>query len=908
MNVVNRAIGSIEIDHTGIVKARRVVEVESRKISDTMTQIGSGARAAGVRMREFASMALDAFGQLANVMAGITLAGTAAANNLNRMNTMFRVLSGGEAAAARNMEELTELAERLNQPIQDVVEGATALLPSIRRTNADLSDAVSIAQRLAILDPAQGVEGAAFAIRELLGGEYRSLVARFELDKSRLQGIVEDAGNNTQALIDGLGEYVGELGLTEDALAEMGESGINAFAQLSSEVQMGLGEAFTPFLKDFVLPAVQGLRDLVSELRQINPQIISLAGGISSVLAAGSIAGKFGIQLPGAGTLAKAGVLGAAGVGGVGLGLGAVQAGANLGVGGLERFQGLDTRQIADEIGNTFRQLLVVVTDGFFDLIMRIRTAGADLEKALKNLIAGIVEPFDPGQAAAIRQEAVDWYQTVTDQIAADLAASRENIVKPIAQTVTPEAIAPEVEEAVVETRNYAAELKAALSTAQPAVRFTEEQLSAFADFQTSLKEIEAQAQADRLASIAAYEQRRSELLESWRQTDARREEDQLREIDATRRRLRLTLTGSNVGADMAGRLSAQIAGVESSAQAEEVEATIEHLERMAEIRSEYAERGEQSEREREQNLTDLKVAAARLDAVAVWRAQQKASQEGADEQERTLQQAVDDQQELFNQRIASIRLEGQIEAEERAVQMARAEQDRQARLAQMDAQQQADLQRIADRAEERRHIETNSFMQLHNELAVAAGQHQSTMFNIQKTGQEELEGLYRQFFEDMVGVQQAATADVAPTLEALKPAIDVASQWMNDVAGRLGNVRAGALGILGAQRASDQFNGIREMAQQIGQAIDFQLRPIIGGTAGGRASDLAAASAAAGGGGYAAMIGDARERAGINIENINVGSGDALGDDEQRALEVLYQALNRAAGGGSGGGFGRGM
>lgn len=69
----------------------------------------------------------------------------------------------------------------------EVLNVMSALSPTFKADKKKIQNAMQAAAILAQIDPTQGFEGAAFAIREAASGDTRSLAARFELSPSQLK-------------------------------------------------------------------------------------------------------------------------------------------------------------------------------------------------------------------------------------------------------------------------------------------------------------------------------------------------------------------------------------------------------------------------------------------------------------------------------------------------------------------------------------------------------------------------------------------------------------------------------------------------------------------------------------------------------------------------------------------------
>lgn len=87
----------------------------------------------------------------------------------------------------------------------------------------------SIIERLQLLDPAQGTEGAAFAMKEMFGGDAISLSSRFELPKSILNDIKKLDVKDQVVELD---KMLINMGYTQEAVNKMGETTISQWNQI----------------------------------------------------------------------------------------------------------------------------------------------------------------------------------------------------------------------------------------------------------------------------------------------------------------------------------------------------------------------------------------------------------------------------------------------------------------------------------------------------------------------------------------------------------------------------------------------------------------------------------------------------------------------------------------------------
>lgn len=102
-------------------------------------------------------------------------------------------------------------------------------LTAMTKNVDDLGKAWSIIERLMVLDPTQGTEGAAFALKEMWQGDALSMVERFGLSKKDLNRIkkldIPEQISEINKLLDG-------MGITQNTVNAMGQTTLGYWAQI----------------------------------------------------------------------------------------------------------------------------------------------------------------------------------------------------------------------------------------------------------------------------------------------------------------------------------------------------------------------------------------------------------------------------------------------------------------------------------------------------------------------------------------------------------------------------------------------------------------------------------------------------------------------------------------------------
>lgn len=715
---LGQASGKITVDTTDFERSGQTVVSVSQNME---RQVTSSA----------ATMS-RAWDGVATGLGVVATAGIAAATRVQSLEARFTAVSGGVQNATRYMDQLRQMADRTGQPFLQLVEGASSLLPAIRNSNGELEKTLNVAQRLALLDPAQGIEGASFAIREFLSGEYLSLTRRFELDRSTLREITQEANGNARVAIELLSDYIDDLGLTQDAMADLGQTGAVAFQPIRDEITLALSTAFEPMLNNFILPIARGIGDIARAAREAAPDLLAFGGAAAAVFGIPALASKLpgvGGFAPSVGTVARYAGAPFAVAGGAMLGAAATRTLAEQGAAPAE----LAGKSNLELLGVAVTTLVVTLVDGFGelrkifavfgtalqDLSLRIQEAGANfiiwLGEAIINLGSFLSRlGIDTGgmvmAGADLTRGGMETRSAVQTQragLGGDLAEQladidiqtqdwRTTIAESIVTLLGGEDALARFRGEVTDTAEAATEATQAM--VEVTEQFSEDQVSAWIEYQAEIEQIEADAQTKREEIIASGAQRIADAEAQAAASQQAREEEA--QIDLQNKRIELVQDAEN---------------------------------KRMEIIAKYAREREKMERDHRTNLLD---AAANLDARAVWREQRQyedKQQEQADKETAELDQLDAHLTErLTKQETASQqRLEAQQRADNRRLEQLRAATDAETRqkLQQLDAQVRQELQ-----------LREQAFIATFNSLAAAAGQHQSNMINIQAQGQAAAE------------------------------------------------------------------------------------------------------------------------------------------------------------------------
>lgn len=158
------------------------------------------------------------------------------------------------------MAELSAMSPILNE--QQVYDNSKSFL-ALTKDQKTLESVWKVTEKLNAMDPAQGLEGAVLAIRELAGGDSQSLVERFELPR-KLVNQWKDLPIEKQA--KAMNDYLDSIGFNQKFLEKTGQTAIKQWDRTQELVHKGMrliGEDALTKLK----PALVDINNFLSSPR-----------------------------------------------------------------------------------------------------------------------------------------------------------------------------------------------------------------------------------------------------------------------------------------------------------------------------------------------------------------------------------------------------------------------------------------------------------------------------------------------------------------------------------------------------------------------------------------------------------------------------------------------------------------
>jgi hypothetical protein len=100
--------------------------------------------------------------------------------------TQMTAFTKSATTAAEIVQRLQKEADITPFDTGEMIEAGKSLVAVARGSADELMRLVKVAEILAAIDPVQGLRGAAYALREAMSGDFRSVAARFEISREAI--------------------------------------------------------------------------------------------------------------------------------------------------------------------------------------------------------------------------------------------------------------------------------------------------------------------------------------------------------------------------------------------------------------------------------------------------------------------------------------------------------------------------------------------------------------------------------------------------------------------------------------------------------------------------------------------------------------------------------------------------
>lgn len=216
--------------------------------------VGLGGRVGGALAAPFQGLA-DVLGKIGLASMGVQalvgsvqgLGQTLLGTNIEFENTKaaLTAFTGSGEEAAKLLAVIREEAAKTPFAFKDMAQAVTMLVPASKAAGMDIMELVKRAELLAALNPAEGLTGAAFALREALSGDFVSLVERFNLPRQYINQLKEE-GVPAIEIVD---RVLKQMGVSTDLVSNLAQTASGRWSTFVDTLQMLKATAMEAFFQ-----------------------------------------------------------------------------------------------------------------------------------------------------------------------------------------------------------------------------------------------------------------------------------------------------------------------------------------------------------------------------------------------------------------------------------------------------------------------------------------------------------------------------------------------------------------------------------------------------------------------------------------------------------------------------------
>lgn len=168
---------------------RAALDAAEGSLRSFRTSLASAAEIAAGLVKGAAIGGVVAVG---GALAGAATAGLSFNNSLEQTTAQLQAMTKDAAQTEAILQMIKQRAAETPFAFTEMANAAASLLPAAKASGAQLEELLATAEILAAANPAQGLEGAAFALREALSGDFVSVIERFNLPRSEINRLREE--------------------------------------------------------------------------------------------------------------------------------------------------------------------------------------------------------------------------------------------------------------------------------------------------------------------------------------------------------------------------------------------------------------------------------------------------------------------------------------------------------------------------------------------------------------------------------------------------------------------------------------------------------------------------------------------------------------------------------------------
>lgn len=188
---------------------------------------------------------------------------------------VIQAYTGSQEETERIMSMLQERAANSVFSFDEMAQAVQGLIPASRMAFVPVDELMTVAEQLGASNMAEGIDGAAFALREAVSGDFTSVIERFNLPRSAINALKEQG----VPALDIIRSVMSDLGIGMDLVSAQANTFNGRSDRLIENLQLMAADAAKPVF-DLLSESLEDVIELMGE-----PEFQEFADTIKEIVA-----------------------------------------------------------------------------------------------------------------------------------------------------------------------------------------------------------------------------------------------------------------------------------------------------------------------------------------------------------------------------------------------------------------------------------------------------------------------------------------------------------------------------------------------------------------------------------------------------------------------------------------------
>jgi phage-related protein len=219
-------------------------------------------------------LAATGIGALAVGIGGAALKGLDFNNSMEQVTAKLNAFTKDGKKSADILDMIRDRAAKTPFAFEEMAQAVSGLLPAAKMSGDSLESLTEKAEILAASNPAEGLEGAAFALREAVSGDFTSIIERFNLPRTYINQL-KDEGVPALEIVS---RAMGEMGYDTELVSNMANTASGRWSTFL-DTMTGVISTITAPIFDALSKGLASINTLLEENQPAIQAFAEVMGG-----------------------------------------------------------------------------------------------------------------------------------------------------------------------------------------------------------------------------------------------------------------------------------------------------------------------------------------------------------------------------------------------------------------------------------------------------------------------------------------------------------------------------------------------------------------------------------------------------------------------------------------------------